>query len=65
MRKALNILGTVLRIIGMIFTIPSFLLALPGMFLIFIGEAIEEESFDNDDLAEGIEEERNKRNKQS
>lgn len=61
MRKAINILGTTLRILGMIFTIPSFLLALPGMFLIFIGEAIEEESIGNDKLARGIEEELNNR----
>lgn len=61
MRKAINILGAVLRILGMLFTIPSFLLALPGMFLIFIGEAIEEESIGNDKLARGIEEELNNR----
>ena len=61
MRKAINILGITLRILGMLFTIPSFLLALPGMFLIFIGEAIEEESIGNDKLASGIEEEHNNR----
>ena len=61
MRKAINILGTVLRILGMLFTIPSFLLSLPGMLLIFIGEAIEEESIENEKLARGIEEELNNR----
>lgn len=61
MRKTMHILGTILRILGMLFTIPSFLLALPGMFLIFIGEAIEEESVENDKLARGIEEEHNNR----
>lgn len=61
MRKAINILGTLLRIIGMILTIPSFLLSLPGMSLILIGEAIEEESIGNDKLASGIEEEHNNR----
>ena len=62
MRKAFNILGTILRMLGMIFTIPSFLLALPGMFLIFVGEAIEEESHDvNSKLKEGIEKEHNNR----
>jgi hypothetical protein len=61
MRKAINILGTVLRILGMLLTIPSFLLALPGMFLIFISEAIEEESIGNEKLASGIEEEHNNR----
>jgi uncharacterized membrane protein len=61
MRKAMNILGTILRILGMLFTIPSFLLSLPGMLLILIGEAIEEESVENEKLARGIEEEHNNR----
>lgn len=58
----MNILGTIFRILGMLLTIPSFLLALPGMLLIFISEAIEEESTSyNDKLAKGIEEELNNR----
>ena len=61
MRKAMNILGAALRILGMVFTIPSFLLALPGMALIFIGEAIEEETYSNEKLAKGIEDEHNNR----
>lgn len=61
MRKAMNILGAVLRIIGMILTIPSFLLSLPGMSLILIGEVLEEESVGNETLARGIEEEHNNR----
>ena len=62
MRKAMHILGTILRILGMLFTIPSFLLSLPGMFLIFVGEVIEEETYDiNSKIKEGIEEEHNNR----
>lgn len=60
MKKAMKAIGAILRITGMVFTIPSFLLGLPGMFLIFVGEVLEEES-ENDRLAKGIEYEHNNR----
>ena len=49
-----------MRIVGMILTIPSFVLSLPGMLFIFLGEAFEEES-QNDWLSKGIEKEHKNR----
>lgn len=61
MRKVMNILGNIFSILGMILIIPSFLISLPGILLIFIGGVFEEESFCNEKLAKGIEEEHNNR----
>lgn len=52
----MNILGATMRIIGMILTIPSFLLSLPGILFIFLGGVLEEES-QNDWLAKRMEKE--------
>jgi len=44
MKKIVKAFASVLRVIGMAMTIPSFLMALPGMAVIFISEVIDEES---------------------
>ncbi len=53
----MNILGATMRIIGMILTIPSFLLSLPGILFIFLGGVLEEESENEDWLAKRMEKE--------
>ena len=57
MRNIMNILVATMRIIGMILTIPSFLLSLPGMLFIFLGGVLEEESENEDWLAKRMEKE--------
>jgi uncharacterized membrane protein len=54
MKKIVKAFASVLRVIGMAMTIPSFLMALPGMAVIFISEVIDEES-ENEKIAKYLE----------
>ena len=54
MKKIVKAFASVLRMIGMAMTIPSFLMALPGMAVIFISEVIDEES-ENEKIAKYLE----------
>jgi hypothetical protein len=54
MKKIVKVFASVLRVIGMAMTIPSFLMALPGMAVIFISEVIDEES-ENEKIAKYLE----------
>jgi uncharacterized membrane protein len=54
MKKIVKAFASVLRVIGMAMIIPSFLMALPGMAIIFISEVIDEES-ENEKIAKYLE----------
>jgi|LauGreDrversion4_2_1035121.scaffolds.fasta_scaffold188644_3 hypothetical protein len=54
MKKIVKAFASALRVIGMAMIIPSFLMALPGMAVIFISEVIDEES-ENEKIAKYLE----------
>ena len=54
MKKIVKVFASVLRVIGMAMIIPSFLMALPGMAIIFISEVVDEES-ENEKIAKYLE----------
>lgn len=59
MKKIVKAFAFALRVLGMAMTIPSFIMALPGMAIIFIGEVIDEES-ENDKIMKYLENQKKK-----